>query len=69
MAAHQTNCIKALYLGDEVYFILDESYRDRAPVNAIVYTLAEAELLAKKPELTKRMVHQAKKIARVKVVE
>ena len=63
------NCIKALYLGDEVYFILDDSYRDRAPVNAIVYILAEAELLAKKPELTKRMVHQAKKIARVKVVE
>jgi len=63
------NCIKALYLGDEVYFILDESYRDGVPENAIVYTLAEAELLAKKPELTKRMVHQAKKIARVKVVE
>ena len=63
------NCIKALYLGDEVYFILNDSYSDRAPVNAIVYTLAEAELLAKKPELTKRMVHQAKKIARVKVVE
>ena len=63
------NCIKALYLGDEVYFILDDSYRDRVPKNAIVYTLAEAELLAKKPELTKRMVHQAKKIAREKVVE
>ena len=63
------NCIKAEYLGDEVYFILDDSYRDRVPENAIVYTLAEAELLAKKPELTKRMVHQAKKIARVKVVE
>ena len=63
------NCIKALYLGDEVYFILDDSYRDGVPENAIVYTLAEAELLAKKPELTKRMVHQAKKIARVKVVE
>jgi len=63
------NCIKAEYLGDEVYFILDDSYRNRVPENAIVYTLAEAELLAKKPELTRKMVRQAKKIARVKVVE
>lgn len=43
--------------------------RDGIPENAIVYTLAEAEVLAKKPELTKKMVHQAKKITRVKVVE
>jgi len=63
------NCIKAEYLGDEVYFIPDDSYSDTVPENAIVYTLAEAELLAKKPEPTKRMVHQAKKIAGVKVVE
>ena len=55
------NCFKALYQGDEVWFILDESFRAQCPPGAIIYTLAEAEVLAKKPEWTKKIVHEAKK--------
>lgn len=54
------NYFKAIYQGDEVWFILDDSFRTRCPPGAIIYTLAEAEILAKKPEWT-RMVHEAKK--------
>jgi hypothetical protein len=55
------NCFKATYQGDQVWFILDDSYRNGIPPGAIIYTLAEAEILAKKPEWTKRIVHEAKK--------
>lgn len=55
------NRFKAIYQGDEVWFILDDSFKDRCPPGAIIYTLAEAEILAKKPEWTKKMVHEAKK--------
>jgi hypothetical protein len=58
------NCFKALYQGDEVYFILDESYRDNIPNDAIVYTLAEAQILANRSEWTRKMVHEAKRIER-----
>lgn len=40
------NCFKATYQGDEVWLILDDTYSEGLPGNAIVYTLEEAELLA-----------------------
>lgn len=55
------NCFKAEYLGDEVWFILDNSYKDRVPEGAITYTLGEAEILAKKSAWTKKIAHEAKK--------
>jgi len=63
------NRIKAIYQGDEVWFISSESYRDGLPHDAIVYTLAEAEILAKRSEWTKKMAHEAKKAAGARVME
>ena len=56
-----TNCFKATYQGDEVWFILDDSHRETLPTNATVYTLEEAEVLADKPQWTRRIAHEAKK--------
>jgi len=56
------NCFKAAYQGAEVWFILDDSYREGLPTNSIVYTLEEAELLADRSEWTRRIVHEAKKL-------
>jgi len=36
------DCFQAEYLGDTVWFVLDEGYLDRLPAGAIAYTLAEA---------------------------
>jgi hypothetical protein len=58
------NYFKAIYQGDEVWFILDDSYRSMCPAGAIIYTLAEAEILATRTEWTKKMVHEAKKAGR-----
>jgi len=58
------NCFKATYQGDEVWFILDDSFRNRCPAGAIIYTLAEAEILATRTEWAKKMVHEAKKAGR-----
>jgi len=55
------NCFKATYQREVVWFILDESFRARCPPDAIIYTLAEAEVLAKKPEWTRKIVHEGKK--------
>jgi len=55
------NCFQAEYLGDTVWFVLDEAYLDRLPPGAIAYTLAEAELLARRSPWTRRMAHEAKK--------
>ncbi|MGB5924584.1 MAG: hypothetical protein WBH01_00600 [Dehalococcoidia bacterium] len=55
------NCFKATYQGDEVWFVLDDTYRDSLPSNAIVYALEEAEVLADRSQWTRRIVHQAKK--------
>lgn len=55
------NRFKAIYQGDEVWFILDDSFRNRCPAGAITYTLAEAEILATRTEWANRMVHEAKK--------
>lgn len=52
---------KATYQGDEVWFIKDESYRDGIPADAIVYTLAEAEILANRSEWTRKVTHEAKR--------
>jgi len=53
------NCFRPTYQGDEVWFILDDSYREGLPTNAIVYTLEEVEVLADRPEWTRRIVHEA----------
>jgi hypothetical protein len=58
------NCFKAIYQGDEVWFILDDSFTARCPPGAITYTLAEAEILANRTEWTRKMVHEAKKAGR-----
>jgi hypothetical protein len=55
------NCFRATYQGDEVRFILDDSYRDGLPTSAIVYTLEEAETLADRSQWTRRIVHETKK--------
>ena len=62
------NCFKATYLGDEVWFILDNSYRKGIPPDAIVYTLTEAEILAHRSEWTKKIAHEAKKAAGARVI-
>ena len=59
------NCFKATYQGDEVWFVLDESYIDSIPITPsatlITYTLAEAKILANRSEWTRKIVHEAKK--------
>ena len=55
------NCFKAAYQGDEVWFVLDDSFRARCPPGAIIYTLAEAQILANRTEWTRRIAHEAKK--------
>ncbi len=55
------NCFKALYQGDHVWFVLDETCLLRIPQGAIVYTLEEAQHLATQSPWTRRMVHEAKK--------
>jgi len=62
------NRFKAIYQGDEVYFIKDESYRDGVPLGAIVYTLAEARTLVNRSAWTRKMIHEAKKATQAKVV-
>ena len=57
------NCIKVEYLGDEVYFILDDSYRQKLPPNTVVYTLSEAHILIKRSAAVKKTVHELKKLA------
>lgn len=55
------NCFKATYFDDEVWFVLDDSYLADTPSQAITYTLAEAQHLARQSPWTRRMVHEAKK--------
>ena len=57
------NCFKAEYLGDIVWFVLDNSYKSRLPPDAIIYTLDEAQILAKKSEQTRKQAHEAKKVS------
>jgi len=57
------NCFKAGYLGDKVWFIAAESYRERIPGGAIVYTLEEAQILATRTEWARRIAHEAKRLA------
>ena len=55
------NCFKATYQGNEVWFILDDSFRARRTPGAIIYTSAEAQVLANRSEWTRKIVHEAKK--------
>ena len=55
------SCFKAIYQGDEVWFILDDSSRSRCPQGTIIYTLAEAQILANRSEWTRKIVHEANK--------
>ncbi len=63
------SCFKATYQGDEVWFIQDESYRDGLPHDAIVYTLAETKILAKRSESARKITHEAKKLVGAKGVK
>jgi hypothetical protein len=63
------NRFKASYLGDDVWFIRDESYRGDIPTKATIYTLAEAAILARKPDSVRKIAHEAKKAAGAKVTE
>lgn len=58
---------KATYLGTEVWFIKDESYREGIPSDAITYTLEEAQIMARMTERAKRLVHETKKAITAKV--
>lgn len=49
------SCFKATYQGDKVWFILNESYRSTIPRDAIVYTLAEAQILAERSESARKI--------------
>jgi len=64
-----SSCFKATYLGDEVWFITDESHREDIPPDAIPYTLEEAQTLATKSEWTRRIAHEAKKAVGAKVTK
>lgn len=55
------NYFKAELFGDEVWFIMDDSYREFVPEDAITYTLVEAQKLASRPVGTIRLVHEVKK--------
>lgn len=58
------NCFEAKLFGDDVWFILDDSYKQSLPADAtIIYTLEEAQILAKKSEWARKMAHEAKKSA------
>lgn len=63
------SCFKATYQGDKVWFILNESYRSTIPRDAIVYTLAEAAILAERSEWARRIAHEAKKLGGAKVTK
>ena len=63
------SCFKATYLGDEVWFIQDESCRDGLPPDAIVYTLAEAKILAERSEWARKIAHEAKNLVGAKVTK
>ena len=56
------NCIKCEYMGDDIYVVLDESYRRKLPPGSVVYTLLEAQLLASQSEEVRRTTHEAKKL-------
>lgn len=58
------NCFEAKLFGDDVWFILNDFYKQFLPADAaIIYTLEEAQILAKKSEAARRMAHEAKKSA------
>jgi len=64
---HKT-LVLAEYLGDRVYFALDENVAQLAPKGSIVYTLDEVELLKSEGDWMKRMVHEAKKRTHAKII-
>jgi len=38
--------VKAVYFGDDIYIVMDESVKKKLPPGAIIYTLKEAQMLA-----------------------
>lgn len=58
----------ARYLGDLCYFARDDDWATSAPPGYPVYTLAEVEVLVDRDEKTRRLVHEAKKLAGAKVI-
>ena len=67
-ASFNKDLFPAQYLGSLCYFALDDDWAKLAPEGYLVYTLAEAEVLGQCDERTKRLVHEAKKLAGAKVV-
>jgi len=67
-ASFNKDLFPAQYLGSLCYFALGDDWAKLAPEGYLVYTLAEAEVLGQCDERTKRLVHEAKKLAGAKVV-
>jgi len=66
--AKRDKAFRTTYLGGEVWFLQDWTYRGRAPKGAIVYMLEEAQVLAGRSGWTRRMVHEAKRLANARVL-
>ena len=49
--------LKTEYQDEELWFLLDETYRKHNPSNAIIYTLLEDQYLATDSPWTPQMVH------------
>ena len=60
--------LKGLYFGDEVYFVADEFWARRMEGDGIItYTIDEMETVKQLDEITKALVHEAKKYGAVVV--
>jgi len=56
------NCIKAVYFGEDIYVVLDESMKKELPPGSIIYTLEECKFMAGCTELARRTAHELKKL-------
>ena len=54
--------VKAVYFGDDIYIVMDESVKKKLPPGAIIYTLKEAQMLAGQSESVKKTAHEIKKM-------
>ena len=54
--------VKAVYFGDDIYIVMDESVKKKLPSGAIIYTLKEAQMLAGQSESVKKTAHEIKKM-------
>ena len=54
--------VKAVYFGDDIYIVMDESVKKKLPSGAIIYTLKEAQMLAGQSESVRKTAHEIKKM-------